>query len=350
LIKNGESDEVSNEIVISLAHLIEENQFMKGKDQTGRRLAYSPLIKVLILVLLLVACDQQDETVTLRLAMLPIMDTLPAHVAEEQGYFADENLIVEFLPVGSAPDRDQLIKSGQADGMVNELLSTMFYNQESPEVITVRYARKATPEFPHFYVLAAADSGITNVEDLIGQDIGISEGTIIEYSTNRLLEAEGLSSEDYNTIAVPRIPDRLALLGSGELASANMPDPAAALAIQSGATIVIDDSNYPQYGHSVYTFSKELVDENPKAIRSFLNAIERAVDDINNDKDKWSDLLSEKNLVPPPLLGSYAVPDFPTAAVPTQAQWDDMLRWAQTKNYITNDLDYAVSVDDSFLP
>ena len=92
-------------------------------------------------------------------------------------------------------------------------------------------------------------SGITNVDDLIGQDIGISEGTIIEYSTNRLLEAEGLSSEDYNTIAVPRIsrsPGTARFPANWPVQ--NMPDPAAALAIQSGATIVIDDSNYPQYG------------------------------------------------------------------------------------------------------
>lgn len=308
------------------------------------------MISLLVLLMLLMACGAEEEPATLKLAMLPIMDTLPAHVAQEQGYFADENLIVEFLPVGSAPDRDQLIKSGQADGMVNELLSTMFYNSDSPEVITVRYARKATPEFPHFYVLAASNSGINSAADVIGREIGISEGTIIEYSTDRLLQEEGLGAGDYETIAVPRIPDRLALLGSGELAAANMPDPAAALAIQSGATVVVDDSKYPQYGHSVYTFRKDLVDENPAAIRGFLNAIERAVADINNDKDRWSELLSEKSLVPPPLLGTYTVPDFPTAGVPTEEQWADMLQWAQEKGYLSGDLDYAVSVDDSYLP
>jgi len=308
------------------------------------------MILLSVLFLLLSACSTKDEPVTLKLAMLPIMDTLPAHVAQEQGYFADENLIVEFLPVGSAPDRDQLIKSGQADGMVNELLSTMFYNSDSPEVITVRYARKATPEFPHFYILAASGSDIDTVEDVVGREIGISEGTIIEYSTDRLLQEAGLSSGDYKTIAVPRIPDRLALLGSGELALANMPDPAAALAIQGGSKIIIDDSSYPQYGHSVYTFRKELVDENPTAVKGFLNAIERAVKDINEDKSQWSDLLSEKNLVPPPLLGSYTVPDFPTASVPAEEQWDDMMNWAQDKGYLSHDLDYTVSVNDSYLP
>jgi NitT/TauT family transport system substrate-binding protein len=308
------------------------------------------VIVVIISTLLLSACSSNDAPTTLRLAMLPIMDTLPAHVAETQGYFAEENLEVEFIPVGSAPDRDQLVKSGQADGMVNELLSTMYYNSDSPEVTTIRYARRATPDYPHFFVLAAANSNINNPEDLANVEIGISEGTIIEYSTDRLLQAAGLQPESYGSIAVPRIPDRLALLGSGELQAANMPDPAAALAIQNGAKVVIDDGSFPEYGHSVYTFRKEIIDSNPDAIRGFLRAIEKAVNDVNNNKGEWSDLLSEKGLVPPPLLEQYEVPDFPTAGVPSQDQWDDMMQWALEKGYLSQPLDYAGSVDESYLP
>ena len=318
--------------------------------QFNMRIKMFLLLITLLPFALLTACSTGDDPVTLKLALLPIMDTLPAHVAQEQGYFADENLTVEFLPVGSAADRDQLIKSGQADGMVTEWRSTMVFTRAAPEVITVRYARKATPEFPHFYVLAAAGSGITNADDLIDQEVGISEGTIIEYSTDRLLQEAGLREGDYETIAVPRIPDRLALLGSGELAAANMPDPAAALAIQNGAAIIVDDSAYPQYGHSVYTFRKALLDQNPDAVRGFLRAIERAVDDINNDKSRWSELLSENDLVPPPLLGTYTVPDFPEAGLPSEEQWNDMQQWALSKGYITNDLDYNSSVDSSYLP
>ncbi|MCA9952462.1 MAG: ABC transporter substrate-binding protein [Anaerolineales bacterium] len=303
-----------------------------------------------LLLLGLADCGGQSEPVTLKIALLPIMDTLPIYVAQEQGYFAEEGVVVEFVPVASAPDRDQLIKAGQADGMVNELLSTMFYNSQQIEVSTVRYARKATAEFPHFSILAAASSGITSPTDLAGREIGISEATIIEYSTDRLLQAEGLSSAEIKTVAVPRIPDRLALLGSGELVAANLPDPASAVAALSGAIVVVDDSTYPEYGHSVITFRKEVIDEHPEAIRGFLNAIEKAVADINNDKTKWNNLLSKNNLLPPPLMENYVIPDFPTAGLPDQAQWDDMLIWAQEKGYVSGDLAYADSVDASYLP
>jgi NitT/TauT family transport system substrate-binding protein len=272
------------------------------------------------------------------------------YVAEEQGYFAEENLTVEFVPVFSAAERDQIIQAKQADGMINEILSTLFYNKDAPEITIVRYARVAYPDYPQFFILAAGDSGIETLEDLKGRDIGISEGTIIEYSVDRLLEAEGFQPDDISTIAVPRIPDRMALLTSGELPAANLPDPLASLAVQSGAKVLVDDSSHPEFGHSVISFRNEVVDNNPEAIERFLAALEKAVIDINADKEQFSGLLSERSLVPEPLLGSYTVPDFPEASVPPVSQWDDVLDWALTKGYIESELQYDDSIDDSFLP
>jgi len=293
---------------------------------------------------------QTAEPVTIRMAMLPILDALPMYVADEKGYFEEQNLLVEFVPVPSASQRDQVIQAGQADGMINELLSTLFYNLDSQEIVVVRNARVATSDYPQFRILASADSGITDLDSLKGQEIGISKATIIEYSTDRLLEAEGFSSEEINTIAVPGIPDRMALLGSGELSAANLPDPLSSLAMQGGAVVIVDDSKHPEYGHSTISFRKEFVDSQPEAVRGFLLAVEKAVEDINADKDQFSELLSERQLVPAPLLGSYEIPDFPLAGVPPQSQWDDILEWALSKGYIDADLAYDDSVDDSYLP
>jgi NitT/TauT family transport system substrate-binding protein len=66
--------------------------------------------------------------VTLKIALIPVLDGLPIYVANQQGLFKAHGIDVQIIPVASAPERDQLISSAQADGMVNEALSTMFYN------------------------------------------------------------------------------------------------------------------------------------------------------------------------------------------------------------------------------
>lgn len=294
--------------------------------------------------------DQSDESQELKIAVLPILDALPMYVAQEQGYFDEQNLKVEFIPVGSAAERDQVMAAGQADGMINDLVSTLLYNQDTIQIQVVSFARTATPDFPQFQILAAKDSGLNTVEDLRGVEIGISEGSVIEYTTDRLLEAEGFTDLDIATMAVPSIPVRMSLLDSGELAAANLPDPLASLAIQGGATVIIDDRSHPEYGNSLISFRKLVIDSNPEAIRSFLAAIEKASEEINANPKKWDDLLTEQNLVPAPLIGSYQVPTFPVNSLPSQTQWEDVVEWGLAKGFISQEVSYADSVNGDYLP
>ena len=290
------------------------------------------------------------EPVTLKIAVLPIIDTLPMYVAEAEGLFAKHGVTVEFVPVASAPERDQLLAAGQADGTVNETLSVMLFNKDAVQMQAVRYALRPMEGYGHFFILASAQSGITDTQGLKGVEIGVSQGTVIEYVTERLLQAEGLTADEIKTIAVPKIPDRMALLASGELKAGVLPDPLASLAISQGAVKVLDDSLHPEYGFSVISFRKEVIDANPEAVRAFLAAIEEASDLINLDSSKYTSLLSDKGLVPPPLLGAFQIPPFPDQAVPTEAEWADALAWAKEKGMLTVDVAYADSVNASLLP
>lgn len=288
--------------------------------------------------------------VTLRIALIPVLDALPMYVAQGEELFAKHNVTVEFIPVKSAPERDQLIASKQADGMVNEILSTMFFNKDQVQVQSVRYARTASKEAALFRIMAAANSGITGPEGLKGTEIGISEGTVIQYLTERLLQAQGFTSGEIKEVAVPDITARMTLLGSGELKAAMLPEPLSTLVQSQGAVVVLDDTSNPDYSFSTITFRKEVIDANPEAIKSFLAAIEEAVQIINTQPESLKPLLKEQNLVPAPILDTFVIAPFHTKAVPTEAQWNDVLAWAKEKGLLSNDVSYSDSVTDAYLP
>jgi len=291
-----------------------------------------------------------SEPVTLKVTLLRILEALPMHVAIQEGYFAARGVKVEIVPAASAPERDQLVASGQVDGMVNELLGAILYDREQTQVQVVRYSRTATAEAPLFRILASAKSGITTVDGLKGVPIGISTGTIIEYLTERLLEAEGFKSEEIQSIAVPSISDRLALLNNGELKAGMFPDPLNAIAMSQGAVAVIDDSKHPEYSFSVYTFRKATIDRNPEAIRAFLAGLEDATRKINEDPDRWQKLLVEKQILPAPLEATFQVPKFAAAGIPSQDQYQDILEWAKNKGLVDVDVPYDRTVNATFLP
>lgn len=305
---------------------------------------------LLSLIFLLSACASPVEPATLKIAVLPIIDTLPMYVAQQEGLFAKHGVNVEFVPVASAPERDQILAAGQADGTINETLAVMLFNKETVQMQVVRYALRPTEGHGHFFIIASGQSGITDVNGLKGVEIGVSQGTVIEYVTDRILQAEGFSADEIKTIAVPKIPDRMALLASGELKAGVMPDPLASLVVGQGGVIVADDSKYPEYGFSVISFRKAVIDENSKAVKGFLAAIEEATQLVNADPAKYKNLLSEQNLVPSPLLDKYQPPVFPSAGVPTEAEWTDALNWLKEKGMLDADVSYVDSVNATLLP
>lgn len=287
---------------------------------------------------------------TLRIAVLPIVDNLPMVVAQREGLFAKYGVKVEFIPVASAAERDQVIIAGQADGMINEIISTILYNKDGIQVQIVRFARVATPESAQYHLVVSAASGINEVNQLKGVPIGISQGTIIEYITDRLLEREGFQPQEIQKIAVPKIPDRLALLSSGELKAATLPDPFSYLAVQQGGRFLLQDSKYPEYGHSTYAFRKAVIDQKPQVVRAFLAAIEEAVTMINLSPTQYVNVLVEEKLIPEPLAGNYQTPPFPPKGIPDARLWNDVLAWATAKGMVSGVVSYADSVSGEFLP
>lgn len=85
---------------------------------------------------------------SLRIALLPILDTFPYYVAEAKGYFEEYGLNVKAVTVASGLARDQLMQSGEIDGMLNELITTANFNRKRVQVKTVISARKAYRHFP----------------------------------------------------------------------------------------------------------------------------------------------------------------------------------------------------------
>lgn len=304
-----------------------------------------------MLALLLSGCAGSSfEPVTLRIGVLPILDVLPLYVAESEGFFAEAGVQVTLIPVASAAERDQLLQAGQLDGVISDLVAVALYNREVPRLLVLRYAMQATPTTPQFRILAAGNSTLVAPSDLREVRIGLSQGTVIEYVTDRVLQQEGLLPAQIVGLAVPRIPDRLALLEAGQLQAATLPEPLASLAVQQGARVIVDDTHHPQFSCSVFAFNREFVTAQPQAIRAFLVAIERASTLINADKTRWDEVLVSQALVPQAVLGTYTLPDYPGSTLPSREQFEDVVHWLQEKTLLTADVAYADSVDGSFLP
>jgi NitT/TauT family transport system substrate-binding protein len=304
------------------------------------------------LVALLVGCAAPaaftPTPVPMRIGVLPITDVVPFYIAEQQGYFLKQGLNIELVPASSAAERDQMMLTEQIDGQVSDLVATVLFNAKSPKVKVVRIALAPTFQSPNFWILTPKESAIKSVQDLKGKEIAISQNSVIEYITQRMLEREGLSPADIKTTSVPAIPTRVQLVQQNQVAAATLPDPFASLALVQGAHIVVDDSKYPEYSMSVITFRTDALTQRASDVKKFLAAYDQALGDIRSKPEQFRNTLIERGRVHDQLKDKYQFPPFPNPSVPTQAQWDDVVKWALDRKLITAPVTYESSVDGSF--
>lgn len=286
---------------------------------------------------------------TLRLALLPVPDVLPVYVAESQGYFREAGIVVEALPVASAVERDQLMQAGSIDGMINEVGGAALFNRQKVQLKIVSFARIPLGNAPLFRVLAAPGTTRTKVADLAGLPVGVSKNTVIEYISERLLQAGGVADKDIVFESVPVLPERLQLLLAGRIPAATLPDPLGFAALQDGAVEVASDLQAAHLSASVVSFSTDALAGKTEAVKKFMAAWDRAAADLNREPESFRALMLEKIRVPKNVSASYPMPPFPRASVPTKAQWDDVQDWMRSKKLLTEQVAYEDSVTAEYL-
>lgn len=303
--------------------------------------------------LLLAACSlgpQPTQDTTLKMALLPILDVLPFYIAQDKGYFEAEGIQVELVPIKSAQERDALLQAGEADGALTDLQGVAIFNRESAQLKVVAKARKAYPNAPLFRVIAAPGFTVNGPEDMAGVPVGISQNTIIEYMTDRLLTAWGLPEDQIAIEEVSAIPVRFELLMEGQLKAATLPDPLGQAAIAGGGTLVVDDASFTKFSQSVLAFRTGVLESKPDTVRAFLRAWNKAVADLNQDPNAYRGVLIENTRVPPNIQDTYNIPPFPSGEITSPDEWQDVVDWAQNKGLLDAPVPYDQAVDPGFIP
>jgi NitT/TauT family transport system substrate-binding protein len=315
-----------------------------------KRLSILQVVVLFALALSGCASGARSEDTHLKLALMPVLDVLPIYVAEQNGYFKDQGIQVEAVPVKSPLERDVLMQTNQVDGVLTDLPSTALLNKDAPKVKAVYTARRPFPGAPLFRVLASPKNDLKSLADLKGVPVAVSQNTTIEYLTDRLLAGSGLAPGDIKVQEVTAITVRFEQLMNGNLKAATLPDPLAQGAIAGGARLIVDDTKNPSLSQSVLTFRNQALTDKPGTVKKFLVAWEKAVLDLNTNPDKYTDLMIQQGRVPDSIKGTYKMPPFPSQGIPSASETGDVINWMREKGLISREMPYKDLVDAAYLP
>lgn len=279
------------------------------------------LILLSMFSIFLIGCGNKEkaeevkEDTTLKIGLMPAVDTAPILIAEKNGYFKDAGIDVEIEIYTNAQNRQSALQSNEIDGAMTDFIAVATNVNGGFDI-------KATTMTDGMFPVLATE-GATEKKDI---KVGVMEVSVTNYLIDKWL------SEDYNVekVFITEIPARMAALKSGEVDMSIFPEPVASNGELQGLTKNIygmDDEFSPQ----CMVFTGNAISEKPNTIKAFHEAYNKAVDEINKNPEIAKDILIEK--IPntnPEVKNIITLPTYKKAALPSDEYLQSIIDWTET--------------------
>lgn len=293
---------------------------------------------------LIVPCGAMGkQRASLKMGILPVIDTLPLIVACDKGLFEQEDIDVQLFSFNSALERDAALTSGQIDGYFADLVITLLLNEKGQNLKVLTESYHTTSQHPMFALLSSPWSDKRKPADIGESPVAISSGTIIEYFLDAVLDSVERDPSRVKRLEIKALPIRYQMLMAGSVELAMLPDPLVTKAVAGGAHLIADDGKLDTTA-TVLAVRAEVLEKYPGLAQKFLRAYARSVSMVNERPGDHMETLAGKTRFPRDLLGNYSMPHFPTPGPPSKEAVEAVETWLKGRKLITKTGTYEALV------
>ncbi|MDG2405187.1 MAG: ABC transporter substrate-binding protein [Paracoccaceae bacterium] len=242
-------------------------------------------LNTLLVCLLLASPAAAQDKMTLLLDWFVNPDHGPIIVANEKGFFADQNLEVEIVAPADPSTPPKLVAAGQAELAVS--YQPQLHLQVAAGLPLIRVGTLVAT--PLNCLLVLKDGPIEQISDLKGGKVGFSVAGVEEALLTAILSKHGLSMSDIELVNVnwslsPSLMSGQvdAVLGAYRNFELNQME----IEGVEGRCFYIEEEGVPTYDELIYVANKDKM--NVDMIRRFLRATELATQYIvNHPEESW---------------------------------------------------------------
>jgi NitT/TauT family transport system substrate-binding protein len=313
----------------------------------------------LLTALLFGACApsgvEQPEPLTLKVLLLPYLSFAPFFIAEEEGYFAEQGLQIEFVRMDRNAPAAPPLAQGDLDvvaGVVTiNTLNAIAHGTNIKYVADKGYLDATgcgtyTAIMARQSLMETGELGGPN--QMQGRRIAVSPAGAAEYLVETVLDSAGLTINDIEMVKIPTSA-RSEALGDGTLDLAFAAEPETTRIVETGnAGIWMPGAQVlPDFQWAFILYGPNLLDENPDAGRQFMIAYLKAVRQYNQGKTERNlEILAEHTGLDRELLKKACWPALRDDGQINVQGVLDFQAWAVEKGY----LDSPVTADQFWDP
>ncbi|MDZ7671274.1 MAG: ABC transporter substrate-binding protein [Halanaerobiales bacterium] len=274
-----------------------------------------------------------QDNVSLKIGIMPAVDSAPILLAQKRGYFKDEGIDIEIDVYTNAVNRQSALQTGELDGAMTDYIALVNnINNGFPVKLTLG----TDGVFPFL-----VKKDFEEKEEI---DIGMMEVSVSNFLSEQFL------SDKYkmNKIFIAAIPARLEMIKSGKLDMAIIPEPMASMGELAGLEKRVYENEY-DYMPEGMIFTEKALAEKEKAILGFHKAYNRAIKDIIEDEELARDILIEKLKLKPEVKDLITLPNYRLGTVPSESYINRVIEFVEEKQNESIDLSYQDIVEEKFV-
>ena len=269
---------------------------------------------------------EKAQNLSLKVGLMPAVDSAPMFLAEKEGYFKDLGLDVELVVFTNGQDRQSALQTNAIDGAMTDFIAVATN-------VNGGFDLKATTMTSGMFPVLVKP-GYEEKKDI--------KVAMMEVSVSNFLIDEWLS-DDYNIekVFINEIPARLEMVKNGNVDMGLFPEPMASMGALGGLEKRLYD---PKDGYSpdVMAFTGKALEEKAEAIERFHQGYNKAVDVINKDDNRARDILIEKLNLNEAIKDSIVLPEYTQASLPDAAYLENIINWVE----IVLNKDMQVTADE----
>lgn len=306
----------------------------------------------------------------INIGILSLASHSPSIIAEAKGYFADQDLDVEFVSFQAAQPMAVAIASGDVDFGMTAISGGLISLADKGVVKIIGGALQETPEIDGQKILAskaAFDDGVKTPADLKGRSFGITTtGSSFHYMAHKIADKEGFDRSEIKVKPLQKVPAVIASLKSGQIDAWSIV-PNIAGALTSGPEVVeigrVSDYIDNYQVTTVFTSTANVTDK-PDLVKRFLAGLSNGIADYNAALvDKTMSEEETAEIVA--MIHNYVYSDQPVEkadpriragamrinenAALSMASVEDQLEWFKSEKLVPEGVTLEKLVDTSFV-
>ena len=251
-----------------------------------------------------------------KVGIIPIVDCLQLFVAEEEGFFKQENLEVETITMAGGAVIAPAVNSGELDIGFSNVLSIIIAHEKGLDFkfITPGSSRDSSKDIVTHQLLMAKNSNLLEPKDLEGKIVAINTlANINELVIRAWADKIKVDINKITLVAIP-FPQMESVFETRQVDAAIVNEPFVTLSLLHGVARVLDEKPFDAISQRLMIaswFVKESrIKQSPREIKAFIKAIDKATKFIIDHPEEIAEIVSKNTRLPKELAGQIRLPLF----------------------------------------